>query len=64
MMAFYWKLHDAGGDDMRSTQAFESRDEAEEWMGEQWAALAGEGAESVSLLSDGEELYRMSLAAE
>jgi hypothetical protein len=60
-MAFTWVLHDASGTDIRTSEAFESKESAEEWMGSEWAALLEEGAETVSLMDGTERLYRMGL---
>lgn len=46
---------------MRATQTFASKEEAEAWMGDEWASLLEEGAEFVSLRANGEQLYRMGL---
>lgn len=65
MAELRWILHDAGGKDMRSTEAFSSKDEAEAWMGAEWAGLLEEGAEFVSLVDDtGAVYYKMGLRAE
>ncbi|MEA2432700.1 MAG: hypothetical protein QOG54_157 [Actinomycetota bacterium] len=61
MSEFLWILHDEAGADLRQTDAFASKEEAEAWMGAEWSALLDEGAESVSLVTDGEVLYKMSL---
>lgn len=61
MSDWTWVLHDDTGRDVRSTGSFPSQEAAEEWMGDQWAALLGEGAESVSLDGDGERHYTMGL---
>ncbi|HEX2051278.1 MAG TPA: hypothetical protein VHJ34_11705 [Actinomycetota bacterium] len=63
-MAFAWMLHDESGAVVRTTEPFDTRAEAEEWMGERWADLVAEGATAVSLTSGDEVLYRMGLAAE
>ena len=60
-MAFTWILHDSSGHDLRSTEAFETKDEAEAWMGTEWSTLLDEGAETVSLMDDQTRLYRMGL---
>lgn len=57
MAECYWVLHDASGDEMRKTDAFESKDEAETWMGAQWSELLAEGAESVSLVDERDNVY-------
>ena len=62
-MSFRWVLHDASGKQMRASEAFASREEAEEWMGVQWSALLAEGAEEVTLMDEGELIYRMGLRA-
>lgn len=61
-MGYTWILLDGTGSEMRSSEEFESQEAAESWMGSEWAALRDEGAEYVSLRSDGEQIYRMSLA--
>lgn len=60
-MAFTWILHDAAGQDLRTTEPFETKDAAEAWMGSEWSALLDEGAETVSLMDDETRLYRMGL---
>lgn len=60
-MAFSWMLHDASGQDLRSSEEFETKDAAEAWMGAEWAALLDEGAETVSLMDGSDRLYRMGL---
>jgi hypothetical protein len=57
-------LHDAAGGDMRATESFESKEEAEAWMGAEWASLLQEGAEEVSLVAGGDVVYRMGLREE
>jgi len=57
-------LHDASGADLRSSEEFESKESAEAWMGEVWAELLDEGAETVSLIHEGLHQYRMGLRAE
>ena len=61
MAAFRWVLHDAEGSDLRATESFPTKEEAEEWMGENWSSLLAEGAETVSLMSVQEQLYEMGL---
>ena len=64
MSGFRWTLHDESGRDLRSTESFDSKQEAEMWLGERWMLLLEEGAESVSLLDDGRVVYRMDLREE
>jgi hypothetical protein len=59
-----WVLKDRAGSEMRTTQEFESRAAAEEWLGQWWSSLLQEGAESVVLLDAGDAAYEMSLRAE
>ena len=61
MSDWRWLLHDPSGAEMRATEPFASKEEAEAWMGEQWRSLLDEGAETVSLVSNGEHHYRMGL---
>lgn len=64
MAGWQWVLHDPSGKDMRSSEEFESKESAEAWMGQVWAELLGEGAETVSLIHEGQHEYRMGLRAE
>lgn len=64
MAGWQWVLHDGSGNDMRSSQDFESKESAEAWMGAEWAALLEEGAETVSLVHEGKHQYKMGLRAE
>ncbi|MGH2752979.1 MAG: hypothetical protein ACRDLB_00970 [Actinomycetota bacterium] len=61
MSSFTWTLLDASGNEMRSTEPFTTKEEAEAWMGAEWASLLDEGAEFVSLRSDDRQIYRMGL---
>jgi len=60
-MSFTWVLLDASGKELRNTDRFESQEDAEAWMGAEWAALLDEGAEYVLLRSDDKQLYKMGL---
>jgi hypothetical protein len=64
MAAFAWVVHDELGDDLRTTETFSSKEDAETWLGREWSALAAAGGDSVSLMSDDELVYRMSLQPE
>jgi hypothetical protein len=61
MADYYWTLHDAQGNDLRDTERFPTKEEAESFMGAQWRALLDEGGETASLKEDGDVLYRMGL---
>ena len=58
---YVWRLHDAAGADLRDSEEFETKEEAEAWMGAEWATLLDEGAEEVSLVTGDRILYRMGL---
>ncbi|MGI8774183.1 MAG: hypothetical protein ACR2KQ_04085 [Actinomycetota bacterium] len=61
-MAYIWVLLDVSGNELRVTEAFDSKEAAEAWMGAEWSLLRDEGAEYVSLCSGDEQVYKMSLA--
>lgn len=61
MSDYVWKLHGPRGEDLRTSEGFASKEEAEAWMGSEWAALLDEGAETVSLVQGERTLYRMGL---
>lgn len=61
MSTFHWTLLDAQGSELRSTETFGSKEEAEAWMGAAWADLLEEGAESVALMKETTRLYEMGL---
>jgi hypothetical protein len=44
--------------------SFSSRQQAEEWMGQEWESLLASGATSASLEEDGRVVYEMGLSAE
>ena len=61
MSGWTWVLHDASGADIRSSEVFGTRDDAEGWMTATWATLLDEGAETVSLMDGDRVVYRMGL---
>ena len=61
MTTVVWVLKDADGAALRSTEPFGSREEAEAWMGSEWAGLLDEGAETVVLMEDDKKVYEMGL---
>ncbi len=61
MATFTWVLIGRDGNEMRSSEDFDSKASAEAWMGAEWSALRDEGAGEVSLREDGKQVYRMSL---
>ncbi|MCI2239646.1 hypothetical protein MO973_42125 [Paenibacillus sp. TRM 82003] len=54
-----WTFEDAdgrpveGGDDIPAAQVFATQADAEAWIGENWRALRGRGAETAHLTADG-----------
>jgi hypothetical protein len=64
MSPFVWIVHDAGGQELRTTEPFATREDAEAWLGTQWKALAEASGDSVSLVEEGDVVYRMSLQPE
>jgi hypothetical protein len=61
MPAFRWVLKDPQGGELRATETFDSKDEAEAWMGAEWEGLAAEGAARVVLMEGDDLVYDMSL---
>ncbi len=64
MVGARWILHDGSGAEMRATETFTTREEAEAWMSSEWSGLLEEGAESVSLVEGDETIYQMGLGEE
>jgi hypothetical protein len=60
-MSWRWILRDAADHPLRTTDGWDSKAEAEEWLGQHWRSLLDEGAESVSLVEDAHEEYTMGL---
>ena len=61
MSATRWILKDARGRELRASDSFSSREEAEAWMGREWESLLEEGAESVVLMEEDDIVYEMGL---
>jgi len=59
---FRWVLQDESGNEIRTTEAWATKEEAEAWIGAKWQELVDEGGAFVSLREDDEQVYRMSLA--
>jgi hypothetical protein len=62
MAEFTWTLQDDKGQDLRTTDAFETKEEAEAWMGAEWSSLRDEGGEYVLLREGDRVVYRMGLS--
>lgn len=58
---FVWRYLDTDGGDAGASDPFETREAAEDWMGEEWAALLDRGVERVELVEGERRLYRMGL---
>ncbi len=61
-----WVFIDAEGVEGGTSESFATQADAEAWFGTAWASLSADGTTHVALrdLDSGDELYRMSLAAE
>jgi hypothetical protein len=62
MADFTWTLQDSDGKDLRTSDAFTTKEEAEAWMGAEWSALRDEGGEYVLLKQGDDVVYRMGLS--
>ena len=62
MADFTWTLQDSDGTDLRTSEAFTTKEEAEAWMGAEWSALRAEGGEYVLLKEGDDVVYRMGLS--
>ncbi|MGZ5294352.1 MAG: hypothetical protein ACXWH5_10225 [Actinomycetota bacterium] len=61
-----WVFIDAESAERGTSEAFATQADAEAWFGTAWESLSADGTTNVALrdLGTGDELYRMSLAAE
>jgi hypothetical protein len=62
MADYTWTLQDGDGKDLRTSEAFATKEEAEAWMGAEWSALRAEGGEYVLLKEGDAVVYRMGLS--
>jgi hypothetical protein len=62
MSDFTWTLQDEQGDDLRTTEVFATKEDAEAWMGAEWSSLRAGGGEFVVLKEGDEVVYRMGLS--
>lgn len=62
MSDYRWVLQDEAGNEIRVTDPWPTKEEAEAWMGSAWEDLVAEGGAFVALRSGDEQVYRMSLA--
>ena len=56
-MTWSWTYEDADGNAAGQSQEFDSRSDAESWVGEAFAELIDEGVDQVRLFEDGAEVY-------
>ncbi len=64
-MNWTWTLETAAGDVIRRSEPFESRGDAESWIGEAFGDLISDGVDQVRLFEGDTEVYGpMSLHAE
>jgi hypothetical protein len=60
-MPFHWTVYDRSGEEIRETEDFASREEAEDWMRDSWSELAAGGGARVRLEGDDGTVYDMEL---
>ncbi|MCW2800125.1 MAG: hypothetical protein JWQ70_1597 [Aeromicrobium sp.] len=64
-MAWTWTLETAAGEVTGRSEEFESRGDAESWIGEEFGDLVNDGVDQVRLFDGDDEIYGpMSLHAE
>lgn len=64
-MTWTWTLENSAGDVTGRSEAFESRSDAESWVGETFGELLEQGVDQVRLFDGDKEIYGpMSLHAE
>lgn len=63
-MSFRWVYRDGPKSTSGSSQAFGSKEAAEEWMGTAWQELLEAGHLAATLMDGDEELYTMKLTAD
>jgi hypothetical protein len=64
-MSWTWVLETADGEEKGRSESFDSRGDAESWIGETFAELIDQGVDQVRLLDGDAEVYGpMSLHAE
>jgi hypothetical protein len=63
---FGWNYIDGTGESVGTSQRFDDRESAEDWMGQAWEGLSDVGIEHVVLFDHSREkmVYRMGLQAE
>jgi hypothetical protein len=60
-MSFHWTVYDRSDVEIRQTEGFATREEAEEWMRDSWSELVAGGGARVRLEGDDGTIYDMGL---
>lgn len=64
-MSWLWRYETGDGTSIGTSPSFDSRGDAETWLGESFDELLDDGVEQVMLLEDDNEIYGpMALSAE
>lgn len=56
-MSWFWTFESAAGEPIGQSELFESRSDAETWIGESFADLSDEGIDRVRLFDGVTEIY-------
>jgi len=56
-----WRYLDASGESCGVSREFDTRGEAEAWLGESWSNVAAAGIQEVELVDGDRVVYRMGL---
>ena len=56
-MSWTWKLENADGESQGTSETFDSRSDAESWVGESFAELVEQGVDQVRLFDGDSEVY-------
>jgi hypothetical protein len=62
-MTWFWTFESQAGEPLGQSETFDSRSDAETWIGETFTDLLGRGVDRVRLLEGVTEVYEMSLEA-
>ena len=56
-MSWTWALENADGESVGTSEPFDSRSDAESWVGEEFGNLLEQGVDQVRLFDDDAEVY-------
>ena len=56
-MSWTWTLENAAGESVGKSETFDSRSDAESWVGESFGELVGKGIDQVRLFDGDTEVY-------